>query len=683
MSSIINTVVNTAKAGTPLAKLINTDCAPIGGIYHLNYSSAVVLTDDYHKSQAGGVPLGGFLLAAAGTQTDDGFLLDDEELILLRVRGTAALPNEADLVQTRLAVVRDAATIGKGFDDVTDVLTRNELQQSAFDCEVIGTFYSGPDSSRVEFGADIDNVVSSAKYQVFLASRAVLSWLASYPDSNDDDMLSLGVVRFASTRRRARASNTDKAAARVHVSDFVSKKTAVFGMTRTGKSNTIKTLVTAVFRHGVRTGMRIGQLIFDPQGEYANVNDQDGTGLRLLGDTDNEVRIYKDKPDARNPVEQPLRINFLDNASLQTVWAMVQQEVAASASAGAQYMAGFRAVTMETPAAGDFAALSHFERNRLAFYALLHRAGIVGPLTDVRVTLTNQLITELTGPNAPVNEIRGSGKYVWVNSTQAAKSLLEWVRVKNDGDALTDSWRDDFENGELADILKAMEGKAGDAAIKRLRPYHDPAAIGEIGELVWHDMQAGRLVIVDLSQGNDTVVKTLSERIVTTLLNHARDEFADGRMPRPFQIVVEEAHNLFERGKRDTDSDPWVRLSKEAAKYKIGMMYATQEVSSVDQRVLSNTSNWLVAHLNSDNETRELSHYYDFKTWADSLRRCEDVGFVRMKTYSAKYIVPVQVDMFDHAMINAARREAGLDPVDLKQPILASTADTSGDTGST
>jgi len=152
--------------------------------------------------------------------------------------------------------------------------------------------------------------------------------------------------------------------------------------------------------------------------------------------------------------------------------------------------------------------------------------------------------------------------------------------------------------------------------------------------------------------------------VVTTLLNHARDEFAEGKRATPFQIVVEEAHNLFERGAKEVASDPWVRLSKEAAKYRIGLMYATQEVSSVDQRILSNTSNWLVAHLNSDNETRELSHYYDFKTWAESIRRVEDQGFVRMKTYSGKYIVPVQVAKFDHAMINSARVAAGLQPVE-------------------
>jgi hypothetical protein len=664
--SIATAVINKSKSLTPLATLINDKCPAIGGIFRLDYQSAVVLTDDYHKHEAGGVPQGGYLLAAAGNQTNDGFVMDDEELILLRVRGTAPLPNESELVQTRLAVVRDAATTGRGFDEVTDVLTRNELQQSAFDCEVLGTFYLPTDgSTTIEFGADIDNVVSSAKYQVFLPSQNVLSWLASYPEpATDDDVLKLGVVRFSSTLRRARVAAIDNAEIRVHVSDFVSRKTAVFGMTRTGKSNTIKTLVTAIYRLGARQGMAIGQLIFDPQGEYANINDQDKTGLRLLGDTAEEVRIYKMSPKQSDSREQPLRVNFLDPSCLATVWEMVQEQVASGVSSNAQYMAGFRAVGMSPPDPGDFRAKNHFERNRMAFFALLDRAGVSGPLTNVQITLTNDLVNALTTTPAPVAGITGAGKVATIGSTGAAAALLTWLRGKASAGNLSQSWQDDFSTGELGDILKAMEGRAGDAAVKRIKPFHDTTATGDIGDRVWADMQAGRLVIVDLSQGNDIVAKTLSDRIVTTLLDHARDEFAANKEPRPFQIVVEEAHNLFERdSKQQKDSDPWVRLSKEAAKYKIGMLYATQEVSSVDQRVLSNTSNWLVGHLNSDNETRELSHYYDFKTWADSIRRCEHVGFVRIKTYSGKYIVPAQVAKFDHQMINEARKEAGLNAV--------------------
>lgn len=104
--SISSIILESSRVSTPLAGLINTGCRAVGGIFRLDYARAVVLTDDWRKSQAGGVPHGAFLLAAAGAQTAEGFALDDEELILVRVSGTAPLPNESDLVQTRLAVVR-------------------------------------------------------------------------------------------------------------------------------------------------------------------------------------------------------------------------------------------------------------------------------------------------------------------------------------------------------------------------------------------------------------------------------------------------------------------------------------------------------------------------------------------------------------------------------------------------
>jgi hypothetical protein len=211
----------------------------------------------------------------------------------------------------------------------------------------------------------------------------------------------------------------------------------------------------------------------------------------------------------------------------------------------------------------------------------------------------------------------------------------------------------------IADTLQRASARA---VIRTLTDFHTAHAQERVENQVWDDMRDGRVSIVDLAFGSGDAPKIISERIVIHLLNEANIRFCSNQDPVKFQVIVEEAHNLFERGVKETAANPWLRLSKEAAKYGIGLVYATQEVSSVDQRILSNTSNWLIAHLNSDKETNELSHYYDFKTWADSIRRCEDVGFVRMKTYSGKYIVPVQIARFDHEMINAARVAANLLP---------------------
>ncbi|MEV0621731.1 DUF87 domain-containing protein [Nonomuraea sp. NPDC050404] len=655
MTGIMETVAATVGLKKPLTALINKGCMPVGGIFRLDYDSAIVLTDDFKKHQAGGVPRGGFLLAVAGENSGAGFILEDQEVILLRVRGTAPLPNESELIQTRLAVVRDAGASGVGFDDVTDVLTRNELQQSAFDCEVLGTFYTETDArdAHIEYGADIDNVVVSARYQVFLPSTEVLSWLASYPEPADQrDALAIGKVRFAATRRKALIAGTDQAEVRIDVADFVGRKTAVFGMTRTGKSNTIKTLVTAVHRYGSEHGRTIGQLIFDPQGEYANVNKQDGTGLRLLGDDDTTVRIYKVEPDAGDPREKPLRINFYDRQVLEAAWSLVSD---ATAPVNTNYGKTFRAAALAEPDPNDRSAHCRWSWAMVAYYGLLSKCGFyAGSLPQ---ELIIQAKADAMKGFSSADVVPGSkAGYYRVRTPAGAFALAEWV-----GDHPTefDKWHDD-QRCEFKAIWGVYKFTGITAAIRTIRAFHGEQSAGDVSEHLWEDMCAGRLAIVDLSSGNDLVAKTMSERIVTHLLNRAGERFRADEDPTEMQIIVEEAHNLFERGGREVSDNPWVRLSKEAAKYKMGLIYATQEVTSVDKRILSNTSNWLIAHLNSDHETKELAHYYDFKVWTPSIIRAEDIGFVRMKTYSGKYIVPVQIARFDHAMVNAARQAAGL-----------------------
>jgi hypothetical protein len=656
-----------------LTRLLNT-CSDIGGIYNLTFEDAIVLTSDFAKHEHGGIAQGQWLLASACKGSAGNYRLDDEEIVLLRVTGVAPLPNERDLVAGRMAVVRDAHATERDYDEVLDVHTKAEHQQSALACDVIGVFYSSvTDEEKVEFGAELDNVWSAAHYRVFMPSTKALSWIASYPKSPDS--LEVGVVRFSATRRNAQKHGMDSAAVSVNVSDFISRKTAILGITRGGKSNSIKTICSATYEYAASSGTKIGQIIFDPQGEYARVNAQDGTGLRLLGD-ENQVRIYSASPSKTDPHEHPLRLNFYDTDLFDVAWDMVQGSME---GADANYVRTFRSADMERPDANDFRAQTHWGRGYMAFYGLLYRAGYKGKFANgasINFSMKDETAAQFNSAN-PDGALSGGSSVYTVTSPEQAAAVVDWVNMMisawdkaskgtKDEDAeeasrleaLIEAWTRSDQFIAVADVFKYAKGR-GLAGLRELREFHDPTGRGDIGAKVWDDMTEGRLVIVDLSIGSATVTKTMSERLITHLVGEASARFREGLTPHPFQVVVEEAHNLFERGRNALD-DPWVRMSKEAAKYKIGLIYATQEVTSVDQRILSNTQNWIITHFNSDIEIRELAKYYDFGNFGGSIKRAEEAGYARVKTFSSPFIVPVQIAKFDHAMVNRARVAAGL-----------------------
>lgn len=668
-----------------LLRLLSS-CSDIGGVYSLSYDEAVILTNDAVKSQHGGLPKGGWLLAAATKNREDGgFDMIDDEIVLLRVKATAPLPHERDLVSGRMSVVRDSHATRLDYTDTVDVYTRAEHEQQAYLCDVMGVFYPDElvdDSGEfVAFGAELDNVWASARYRVYMPSAKALSWVASFP--LNENQITLGTVRFSATRRNAIRHGTNNARVRVNIEDFIGSKTSVFGVTRAGKSNTIKTLVTSVYAHAGRTGQKIGQILFDPQGEYAQVNQQDGTGLRLLGDN-SKVRIYTATPNPASDQEHALRLNFFDTDQFDLVWSLISD--AMNDPKGPVYVRAFASCEFDEPEASDYSAKNHRDRAVMAVYGLLSRAGykgkFVGERTKLSVSMKDGLAADYNAANPGFEVEKGGRGGSWnVPSPLVAEKVVDHIhqmverikKLESSKDAAeleerdnlagwVESWVDPKgQFNEVREVFK-WRGGSGMTILKELRDFHSDRADGDINDKVWKDMVAGRIVVIDLSVGSEKVTKAISERLIDHLVNEASHRFRSNLAPIPFQVVVEEAHNLFERG-RDARNDPWVRMSKEAAKYRIGLMYATQEVTSVDQRILSNTHNWVVAHLNSENEIRELAKYYNFGDYGSSIKRAEDRGYVRLKTASSPYIVPMQVLKFDHDQVNNARELNGLSAV--------------------
>lgn len=209
----------------------------------------------------------------------------------------------------------------------------------------------------------------------------------------------------------------------------------------------------------------------------------------------------------------------------------------------------------------------------------------------------------------------------WI--TEEMKPMLNLLCQKNEKDSFINGYR------QLIDAKK----------------YHCSRRQDEVSKEIYNHLTNGKIVIIDLSVGNAVLRDKISKKIAEYIFNTSMSIFTQGKKPNNIVVYIEEAHNLIGKGMELTDT--WPRLAKEGAKYKIGLVYATQEVSSIHPNILANTENWFVSHLNSDREIKELARFYDFEDFSQSLLKSQDVGFSRVKTLSSPFVVPIQIDKFE------------------------------------
>lgn len=664
-------------AGTLLERELLADdrSVRVGAIYRMDFNEAVVLTHDKWKLDAGGIPQYSFLLATARDVTDESF--DDDEVLLLRVQGTAPLSMESDLHAVREESLRSAlsqhadASPSVVLDAQLDPFTKNRVSFTGLRCKIIGTFYEEDiDGVRhLEFGADVDNFYATSTYRVLKPIGEGLSTIASFlkPTGRPVERVKIGSVRYSATRRRARAAQQADSAVHVNIHDFIGNKTGLLGMTRMGKSNTAKIIIARTFvvseRRRATGGRPVGQLIFDPQGEYANPNVQDGTEIAAIGQR--HVRIFKFGADSAQPHVRPLGINFFDPAQIEAVQSLIADKLRTDGAAG--YITDF-ATTSFVDVPKRYGENNRASRGRLILYAALLRANFQAPdgerggAFSVRVSMGESFAAKLVSSKGTPLVTPGGKGFVNVSAKNLRPAVDEIIRLKDAGDTEAVDFCDDVRWQSTEPIYTGQsmgKGVRGWRNLLDLHDFHNPDTERDPASEIYDCLVDGKIVIVDLHIGTPSVIKVLSESITRELLRRQTAVFTSGEEPPAIQVMLEEAHNLFSSDKYKDEGDVWVKLAKEASKLNLGMTYATQEVSGVAHQVKANTANWVVAHLNNTKEVQELSRFYDFASYADAIIASEDRGYVRLKTLSSPYIIPVQIDRYDLSLVNEARAAAG------------------------
>lgn len=615
----------------------------VGRPFYLDFDRLRLMSNDKWKNNVGGVPAGAFLLALYSGEPGV------NEAILLRVLRPTKLPTDDDVVMAMVDHYKEASGPDEG--SKLDSYTRAEFQFSGLECRVIGTFYR-PTDNAIRFAGDLDNFYSPHNYRVMKPTGKVLEFIVNFreggiPGGRGDERI--GCVRYSSSQRHAGFE-----AVPVYVSalDFLGKRTALFGMTRTGKSNSVKKIIQSTVGlslSGVELGgeplVPVGQIIFDINGEYANANQQDdGTAI---------YEQYPDDVTRYSVLEKPgfkvMKLNFYE--SIVAGFNMLSSLLAPDT---AIYTRAFCNIDWTFPEGSDRSATTRFDRRAAAYLACLKRAGF----TDGGRTVKFESSKEIRESSIPGLSAVDPSRGISLDEAVAWFSAA-WEHYQDTGGPFRNyatshdgrEWADE----DLQSLMRFLTGRPrpgqaqNEAGYRKLIPFRDlhTSSLGQPFEDEIVDLlRAGKIVIMDLSQGDPDIQRTYSDRVCWAIFREAMDRFIKNKSSNFIQMYFEEAHNLFPRRDERDLTLIYNRLAKEGQKLRLGLCYATQEVSSISSSILKNTQNWFVSHLNNRDELSELNKYYDFEDFSDSLRRTTDKGFIRLKTDSNTFIVPIQVDQF-------------------------------------
>ena len=615
--------------------------AKVGSVYTLSYSQATVAIYDFDREQAGGLPKSMFLIAAKES--------GDETFILLRVQKEARLPNSAASDEMRQQGIEASGNRGAWAAQL-DEWIREKVSLHAIECSVLGIFIDlGGGTYR--YAEDIENYYAVHELMAWKPDNQTLSLIANHHHRTNDisiekELKRIGRTRFAAAERESAVA----ADFRLNPTDILKRRTVYLGMSRSGKSNGLKIVAESIYRLREKNPeYRVGQLVFDLSGEYAQDNPQDGKALHRIHEViernrEGEIETYGLLEAPPWDSERKLmKINFFGSPTALN-WKTEEIEIALDqlragreiikgimANETARYTTAFRDVDLAVPSniEGDHGAQVRYRRAILAYQTALATAGLDVPTwsPSIQGLFSKDIIEAMSLVKNPHTDHKSDyhqaaevikktkapgGSITWTQLQIVFTVLNSFVNDRKGGyDKFEEAYISSSSSGEawadprLKAVLRIFESQNGPRAFQVAQQQHDPGTTIDFTESVVNDLSEGKLVIIDQSNGEPDQNRNAAERIMWRIFRTQQELFkipstAEEHDSVKGHIVVylEEAHNLLPRATGANNLQTiWARSAKEGSKLNIGMVLATQAPSSIMPEILSETDNWILSYL--------------------------------------------------------------------------------------
>lgn len=665
--------------------------AMIGMTVGTNGMNAKVLVNDFHVKRVGGAPPYTLLLAVRHGFGRKDAAPDLSMILLLRVCGRAAVPQDVErekiLDQYHKAKPHANGLWDKGSGVISendpdhpesaDPFTQSELQFGGLDCDILGTFYPS-DLDGLRFSSDVEYSVNACMYDVIRPTGDLLNDMfevirRSTEAKNkrredfglkdtDGGLMTLGTVRYSATQFLQPATDNE-CPVYLDPMELIGNRTGVFGMSRSGKSNLIKILMTTMHTAYQDGSSRMGQLVFDVNGEYANTNKQDGGSVAET--LAQEVVCLKAGVGGNDKFKEYLPNFYYDiDLGFRMLRKVLGEQDAGGSSESFKVL---MSISIPEPKTGESPSTLTWDGllRRLAFRALLHHTGFafVYPKSKEEVGPENEDI------------------YRWVASDtqhdtpreRAAREIIEHFSTtyksarKPPHEIFEEHFKDvfrifrDFRPHHPKDVNSLDKGTL--AIIALLTGFSESTGRNISGsgyftmahaqhsahgsrpfQMVSRCLEEGKLVIIDLSGSTPSARAGFMEEQASFIFNEYNARFINNEERRALLIYIEEAHNML--GVSAKADDVWPRIAKEGAKMNIGLVFATQEPSSIQPNILKNTDNFIALHMNNSAEANFMGGY-GFGRFVDHIQRVTDVGYIRIKHKNIPFAYPCQIRKFD------------------------------------